>query len=128
MSELRKSLVALLYEIGNRSGCHQRPERSFFWKGRQFPVCARCTGVAVGQLLAVVTGIFTAVPLFLSLLCLGLMGLDWGIQEAKIKESNNYRRLFTGILGGFGLFCIYARIFRGIRSFVKRHKFFKKSV
>lgn len=25
-------------------GCHRRPERSFFYKGRQFPICARCTG------------------------------------------------------------------------------------
>jgi uncharacterized membrane protein len=27
--------------------CHQRPERSFFWAGHQFPVCARCTGLYV---------------------------------------------------------------------------------
>ena len=25
--------------------CHQRPERSFFFDGHQFPVCARCTGL-----------------------------------------------------------------------------------
>ena len=25
--------------------CHQRPERSFFWAGHQFPVCARCTSL-----------------------------------------------------------------------------------
>ena len=35
-----------------------------------------------------------------------IMGFDWGIQELNIKESNNYRRLITGILGGFGLFSI----------------------
>jgi uncharacterized membrane protein len=27
--------------------CHQRPERSFVLNGRQFPVCARCTGLYV---------------------------------------------------------------------------------
>ena len=31
--------------------CHQRPERSFFWEGHQFPVCARCTGLYVSAAL-----------------------------------------------------------------------------
>jgi uncharacterized membrane protein len=30
--------------------CHQRPERSFFWAGHQFPVCARCTGLYLSAL------------------------------------------------------------------------------
>ena len=120
MSKLRKSLVNFIYEIGDYSGCHQLPERSFFWKGRQFPVCARCTGVAVGQLLAVVPGIFLSVPLLLSLLFLSLMGLDWGLQELKIAESNNFRRFFTGILGGFGLFSIYIRILKNIYHMIKK--------
>ena len=29
-------------------GCHCRPDRSFFFRGRQFPVCARCTGMLLG--------------------------------------------------------------------------------
>jgi uncharacterized membrane protein len=32
--------------------CHQRPERSFVLNGRQFPVCARCTGLYVAGALA----------------------------------------------------------------------------
>lgn len=112
MSKLRKSVVSLIYELGDRSGCHQMPERSLYWKGRPFPVCARCTGVAFGQLLAIIIGGFLSVPVFFALLCLSLMGLDWGLQEIKIKESNNFRRLFTGILGGFGLFSIYISVFK----------------
>ena len=38
-------------------GCHARPDRSFFFRGRQFPICARCTGELVGMLI----GIFVAV-------------------------------------------------------------------
>ena len=36
--------VAIIFSIGAVI-CHQRPERSFFWDGHQFPVCARCTGL-----------------------------------------------------------------------------------
>lgn len=109
MSKLRESVVNLIYEIGDYSGCHQLPERSFFWKGRQFPVCARCTGVSIGQALALLLHIID-IPISMSLCFLSIMGIDWGLQELKIKESTNYRRLFTGILGGFGLFSIYIRI------------------
>ena len=35
---------AIFFAIGGMI-CHQRPERSFFWDGHQFPVCARCTGL-----------------------------------------------------------------------------------
>jgi uncharacterized membrane protein len=34
----------IIFAIGSAI-CHQRPERSFFWAGHQFPVCARCTGL-----------------------------------------------------------------------------------
>ena len=46
-------LVAFVFAVGGVI-CHQRPERSFFVDGHQFPVCARCTGLylsaAVGLL------------------------------------------------------------------------------
>jgi uncharacterized membrane protein len=32
--------------------CHRRPERSFHVHGRQFPVCARCTGLYLSGTLA----------------------------------------------------------------------------
>jgi uncharacterized membrane protein len=37
-------IVALIFAAGGLI-CHQRPERSFFLDGDQFPVCARCTGL-----------------------------------------------------------------------------------
>ena len=35
---------AIIFGVGGLI-CHQKPERSFFWDGHQFPVCARCTGI-----------------------------------------------------------------------------------
>ncbi len=91
------------FSLGTNTGCHQMPERSFFIKGYQFPVCARCTGVLIGYLLGVVLhfAIGTRTPY-----CLGaclVMFLDWFFQYIKVKESTNFRRLITGILGGYGI-------------------------
>ena len=115
MSKLRKSVVNILYELGG-SCCHQLPERSFFYKGHQFPVCARCTGVFLGQITALILNIFKNIPCKTSLIFLSIMGFDWGIQEIGIKESTNSRRLLTGFLGGFGIFNIYCIIFKKLYS------------
>lgn len=112
MPKLRISFLNLLQEIGDRSGCHQIPERSFKIKGYTFPVCARCTGVFVGQssvIILLLSG-FKCPPVIAIALVL-LMGLDWFIQKVGIKESTNLRRLITGVCGGFGLFSIYVYIF-----------------
>ena len=84
-------MVNLLNEIGQLSGCHRMPERSFFYKGYQFPVCARCTGVCLGQLTAIIVNLFYKIPLKFALICLTIMGFDWGIQELKIIPSTNFR-------------------------------------
>lgn len=120
MSKLRKSMVDFMDEIGEASGCHRIPERSFFFKGHQFPVCARCTGVAIGQLVAIFVNILISVPLSVAIILLGIMGIDWGIQEIGLKKSTNLRRLITGFLGGFGLFSIYACIIKKIISFLRK--------
>lgn len=84
--------------------CHQIPERSFKFKGRQFPVCARCTGILIG---------YCAFPLFyfgiikLSILPIILLNLpifiDGITQYMGWRESNNKLRLITGFLSSFAL-------------------------
>lgn len=94
-------------EFGQRLGCHQRADRSFFIGDYQMPVCARCTGVFTGYLMAVLWTPFSkghetaskAAAAIGSLLMLA----DWSLQALKIKESTNWRRLFSGIAGGFGI-------------------------
>ena len=84
--------------------CHQIPERSFIINGRQFPLCARCTGILAGYFLGIFTACITRCgnyPIFL--LFLIPMIADGGIQQIFKIESNNTRRFITGILGGIGI-------------------------
>src|SRR5262245_3978961 len=54
-SPIRRLVAAAAYVAGSVI-CHQRPERSFFLWGAQFPVCARCTGLYVGAAAAALVG------------------------------------------------------------------------
>ena len=94
-------------------GCHRLPERSFFFRGKQFPVCARCTGVFIGQILMIILVILGMKPSWIvSLSLLGIMFLDWFIQYLNILKSTNIRRLITGTLGGMGLIGVYYLIIK----------------
>lgn len=101
-------------------GCHQLPERSFSFKNYQFPICARCTGVLVGQIAMIIQLVIFTIPIniFLCMLLLGIMFLDWFVQFLKIKESNNKRRLLTGFLAGYGLIGGYWWVFENIYKFI----------
>ena len=112
MSKLWQNILVCIRTIGNYSGCHQLPDRSFFYKGKQFPVCARCTGVFIGQCSAFILAWWLEVLLPIAILLLAVMGVDWLMQSLKIRVSTNWRRFFTGIMGGFGLVSIYAFLVR----------------
>jgi len=46
-------IIAIIYAAGGLI-CHQRPERSFFLDGHQFPVCARCTGLYLSAAMGII--------------------------------------------------------------------------
>ena len=100
------ALWVRLMKIGDATGCHQIYERSFSIFGFQFPVCARCTGLALGQLTGFILSfallnnkvIFLFVPALISVAILGLDGIGQYYQK---WESTNPRRLITGLLCGF---------------------------
>ena len=93
--------------------CHQIPERSFFICKYQFPLCARCTGVLVGYITAILLFCFGVyIPIFLCLLCLLPLILDGGIQLIFSILSNNIRRFLTGVVFGIGFIQIILNIFR----------------
>lgn len=93
-----------LMNLGHRMGCHQIPERSFSFKGYQFPVCARCTGVFFGEIITIIILIAQyRISPWLSLFFMLVMGIDWGLQYLDILPSTNIRRLVSGLFGGVGL-------------------------
>ena len=93
-----------LMKLGHLTGCHQCQERSFFYKGYQFPVCARCTGALLGEILAYLVALLGIVcsPILCFVLIVA-MGIDWLVQYIGVVDSTNIRRLVTGLMGGFGL-------------------------
>lgn len=88
-------------------GCHTRDDRSFFFKGKKFPICARCTGELIGIILAPFLLIFYKPSFYFSLIIMIPMLLDGFIQLLTKYESNNTKRLITGILFGYALCNIF---------------------
>ncbi len=82
--------------------CHQKPERSFFYKQKQFPVCARCTGIVLGAVIGFIAAILTKPNLLFIIGCIPLM-VDGLTQYYGLRQSNNTLRFITGLLCGFSL-------------------------
>lgn len=83
--------------------CHQIPERSFYYKSKQFPVCARCTGILLGYFSVSLfyLGIIKIPIIFIAIIIIPLF-IDSITQYLGLRESNNTLRLITGFLAGFG--------------------------
>lgn len=111
MESDKKGFKAFIYKwIPIIFGCHQRSDRSFFYHGKQFPICARCTGELVGIIVAVISGFFFRLPLLLSLVILIPMLIDGLIQLLTSYESNNIKRFITGFLFGYGLGMLFVLV------------------
>ena len=84
-------------------GCHCLEARSFHYKGRRLPLCARCTGELVGILLCLVSFPVARLEIPPSLWLLLPLVLDGGLQALTPYESGNGRRFATGLLFGYAL-------------------------
>ncbi|MCH5586537.1 DUF2085 domain-containing protein [Shimazuella sp. AN120528] len=94
------NFTQLLYKIP----CHRRADRSLFFKGKQFPLCARCTAIYASYILL---PIFAFIHKNIYFLILGIlfqlpMFIDGYTQLLKWRESNNTLRMITGFISGFG--------------------------
>lgn len=108
----RLSSAIMIIYMGNNTlsrwlpiifGCHQKPERSFFYHGKQFPLCARCTGELVGISSGVILFWFWKPCLAISVSIMIPMLIDGFVQRLTPYESTNARRFITGFLFGLGL-------------------------
>lgn len=98
--------------------CHQRPERSFHYKGKPLPLCARCTGLAVGYCLSFITLLLLGFFSWWWILLLILpMLIDGTGQFFGRWTSNNLRRFLTGMPAGIGLFYILFNYIHLVFSF-----------
>jgi uncharacterized membrane protein len=100
--------------------CHRITERSFTIAGRQFPLCARCTGMFLGVALTFVVLLLAGrgrwsdlppLPVMAVLLAfIGLMGID-GVNSYShffpnlphVYEPRNWLRLLTGMGTGLAM-------------------------
>ncbi|MFR2847241.1 MAG: DUF2085 domain-containing protein [Hungatella hathewayi] len=82
-------------------GCHARSDRSFFYHGKQFPICARCTGELIGILAGIPIVICWGYgAAWLMSLLMAPMVADGLLQLLTPYESGNYRRLVTEFCSG----------------------------
>lgn len=88
-------------------GCHCRDDRSFHYKNQKFPICARCTGEFIGICLGIGGWFLIQCPIVLYILMLIPLIIDGVIQMVTSYESHNIRRLWTGLLFGYGFVSIF---------------------
>lgn len=87
-----------LYWIARYWRCHQLRERSFSIRGRQLPLCARCLGILVGPLTALIC---PNVDWRTSALLIMIFFADGTSQLLGLRESKNWLRFATGV--GFSI-------------------------
>jgi uncharacterized membrane protein len=97
--------------------CHHLPERSFFFRGRQFPICSRCTGIMVGYFLGIIHAyLFGSISWYIAALMIIPLVVDGYLQFIGIWTSTNTRRLWTGIFAGIGTdFILYHIVLIGFK-------------
>ena len=89
--------------------CHRKPERSFFWRNKKFPVCARCTGIHIGYLsFPFFTFNIISLNIWVAIALIFPTYIDGWTQAFFNRESNNILRVTTGFLCGVGMMSLVA--------------------
>lgn len=96
-----------LWELGAQAGGRR------LWgklESTRLPLCARCTGILMGELLAVPLWLLWHPGWLLSLALLLPMAYDGIFQYVYYVMSNNRKRVVTGLLAGYGSMTLYIRL------------------
>lgn len=88
-------------------GCHQLKERSFYFNGHPFPICARCTGQLIGILIYPLIRFFLDLNLLTSFIMILPLIIDGTLQLKTSYTSNNYKRLITGMCFSVGMLSMF---------------------
>ncbi|MCR1952211.1 DUF2085 domain-containing protein [Clostridium sp. DSM 100503] len=88
-------------------GCHCRADRSFYFKHRKFPICARCTGELLGIILSIFLYKIYSLEILVNIFFILPMLIDGFFQLLTKYESNNIKRVIIGILFGYGFFNLF---------------------
>lgn len=91
-------------------GCRCKSNNSFFYNGQQFPVCARCTGKAIGILLSFLLFFFYIPSTFWASIMIIPMLTDELLTDELPRYKNTKSGMFIiGLFGGIGI-SVYVKI------------------
>lgn len=82
-------------------GCHTIDKRSFKIVHKHLGLCARCFGILLGMILMSFISLFDFNYIYLVIGIIPLI-IDGYIQKKYSYESNNFKRITSGILFGLG--------------------------
>jgi hypothetical protein len=78
--------------------CHRLPERSFFIKGHQFPVCARCTGFYTGLIVYLIANLFYKHPYDLGMLFISMLLMVPAAIKGWFRSKNILTKAFAAYI------------------------------
>jgi len=109
--------------------CHQYPSRCFYVFGSNMGLCARCFSIYSVILIVCILSVFFDISVSLKnrfLIALSFVVpllLDGISQYFRVRESNNYFRLLTGLFAGIGISIVFFPIYvAGARNVTDRIK------
>ncbi len=103
----------------NALPCHQIPDRCFHLRGQPMPVCARCLGAGIGQVISLPLFLLGFAPAWwLCVLGVIALGVDWSLQQWAGVMSTNWRRLATGTAAGVAIGTFYWYAFAQVAGFL----------
>lgn len=94
----------LMEDFGRVPLCNHRPDRGIYIRGFCLPLCARCTGILTGAVGGTIAAVLTQwrFPVLLGIVLMLPTAVDGVMEYRAGRESNNTRRLVTGLLAGIG--------------------------
>ena len=115
--KFKKIRLSMIKYFGKAPLCNRIASRGFFIKGFCFPLCCRCSSIIFSMIIFyfifINLKINYIIGFILSLIFMTPTTIDYMRQFLYKKESNNFRRVITGIFAGIGI-ALFLCIIRSI--------------